>query len=411
MKKIFYITLLVICVACEDTVEVTHRYSRLSTNFKTYPIYLDAREILADIQVKPSVNPHEVIKIAANDKYFFVGESMRGIHVFEKIDDHRVKPLCFIECRYIKAFDVVDNMLYCNNFVDLLVIDVENPLQAKILHREKDYFNKYGNSSFNFPVIHNSSINSNVYFIGNQHLSFTVTVTDANPEPDLSAYDKLYENIVVKEVSEALLSGRPYAGIVNVEGKIYTLETNSLVQVSYTDDDLFNSNPAINNFNYFSVIPTSSLKYKDGIIFVIGDGTIVFFDYFNTQNRGFFSTWNSSDVVALKETINSFVVLNNNFSILGVTLGMPQNISGNGSTTFGATSIINVDDYILALGTRLTIHRFHFEHYLQTVERVRDYSNISGLAMLRDGDHLYIANRQGLFVYDISDLENIILIP
>jgi len=166
MKNVFFISLLFILVACEDTYEVTHEYSRPYSISKEYPIQLDAREILVDIQIEAPVNPNEAFKIVSNEKYIFVGEKMKGVHVFEKSDESHTIPLCFIECKYIKAFDVVDNMLYCNNFVDLLVIDVTSPLQSKILHREKDYFNKYySNSSFNFPILYNSSINDLVYIL------------------------------------------------------------------------------------------------------------------------------------------------------------------------------------------------------------------------------------------------------
>jgi hypothetical protein len=124
MKKILYISLLFALVACEDQYEISHRYSRLYYQHKIYPVWLDASDILVDIQVKSPVNPNDVFKIAANDKYFFVGEKMKGIHVYEKTDEFRVTPLCFIDCKHIKAFDVLDHVLYCNNFVDLLAVDV-----------------------------------------------------------------------------------------------------------------------------------------------------------------------------------------------------------------------------------------------------------------------------------------------
>jgi hypothetical protein len=42
---------------------------------------------------------------------------------------------------------------------------------------------------------------------------------------------------------------------------------------------------------------------------------------------------------------------------------------------------------------------------------VKDYPDISGTCYSKAGDILAVANAQGLFLYDINNLENIKLIP
>ena len=87
MKKIVYISLLfVLFASCEDQSEVTHRFVRPYTLSKSYPVYLDASEILVDIRVTLplDIGIHMVpFKIVENDKFYFVGDDMLGIHLLK----------------------------------------------------------------------------------------------------------------------------------------------------------------------------------------------------------------------------------------------------------------------------------------------------------------------------------------
>ena len=423
MKNVFYISLLFILVACEDKYEVTHEYSRPYSISKEYPIQLDAREILVDIQIEAPVNPNEAFKIVSNEKYIFVGEKMKGVHVFEKSDESHTIPLCFIECKYIKAFDVVDNMLYCNNFVDLLVIDVTSPLQSKILHREKDYFNKYySNSSFNFPILYNSSINDLVYILGYKQVVLTgiETETAMTPEPDFSEYDKLYGNMVLKEIPDTLQVDKPYVGIVNVEGNIFTLGDNCLMQCSYSSNGMKINQSTINIPNNFSVMPYDNLLYKDGMIFITGlIWGLIYLDYNNIFAQSHLYSINKvKDVVSIKQPKNSIVAISSyehsDFIISGFGLKAYNSFATNGYIS-NATSLINVNDTVLALSNQSLVLYCLSSYYASnilfwSIKTVNQPLAITGTSMLRDGNKLIVANKQGLLLCDISDLENITLI-
>jgi hypothetical protein len=97
---------------------------------------------IGNIQVKTGMPQVAPFKIVSNDNYYFVGDMLKGIHVYEK-KAGSVSYLCFIECRYIKDFELAGDRLFCNNLVDMVVLDVSNPLQATILHREKNLFNRF----------------------------------------------------------------------------------------------------------------------------------------------------------------------------------------------------------------------------------------------------------------------------
>ena len=421
MKKIFYIALLFAFVACEDKYENRHiqRYSQPYYLTKDYPIFFDASEILVDIQVKSAINPDATFKIVANDKYFFAGEKMKGIHVYEKTGNYRANPLCFIECKYMKAFDVADNILYCNNFVDLLAIDVKNPLHAKILHRQKDYFNKYSNNSLNLPI---HSIDNNVYYeIGQKRIVLEGITTETKPPPDFSEYDKLYPNYfaIVNEIPDSLLmrADKPSVGIANVEGKIFTLGFDGLTQCLYTSGGIENTRwekfSYSNAYNYMQVY---DLRYKDGIIYIYGKKEFMYLDY-NKETKQYIInySWHEKELpLDIVSQTNNYIILSeiNINGYAGMSAAFIEEI---GETIYiyyynipaqEATSMININDIIITLGKQLITYRKPNSLYTPFTS-VKQYSNISGTSMLRDDNILIVANKQGLSFYDISDLGNI----
>jgi len=405
MKNVFFIALLFVLAACEEKYEVIHRYSRPYNLTKDYPIYLDASEILVDIQVKPPVdNKGEAFKIASNDHYFFVGEKMKGIHVYEKTDKFRADPLCFIECKHLKAFDVADNILYCNNFVDLLAIDVENPLQAKIIHREANFFNKYSSSYQNMMNYYLNGVN--MYIIGYKTIVLEGIETDVNPVPDFSEYDALYGNMIVKQIPDTLKVDKPCAGFANIDGKIHTFGYNSLALCSFASG-VFEIIRTSISFYHYTYVTFDNLLYKNG--------KIIFF--WHTTNFSISSSdYNYGvsgnillDVVPLMNQENNYIALSDSHLVGFFTDGV--NIYHDSMDSFGSTSLLNVNDTILALGARLMLYHCSLRNNKRSIEQVKQYRNISGTSMLKEGDVLIVASKQGLSFYDISDLENIMPLP
>jgi hypothetical protein len=72
-----------------------------------------------------------------------------------------------------------------------------------------------------------------------------------------------------------------------------------------------------------------------------------------------------------------------------------------------ATSIFWKGNNVITIGNKLSVY-LPSENELKLV---KDYPDISGTCYSKAGDILAIANAQGLFLYDINNLENIVLIP
>jgi hypothetical protein len=72
-----------------------------------------------------------------------------------------------------------------------------------------------------------------------------------------------------------------------------------------------------------------------------------------------------------------------------------------------ATSIFRIGTNVITLGNELNVYTPSVTEF----KLVKDYTEISGKSYLITGDILAVANTQGLFLYDISNLENIKLLP
>jgi len=406
IKKTLYTALIFSLLSCEDQYTEIHRYTKQFHLTKDYPIYLDASEILIDIQVTNPIQSNKPFKIVANHSYYFVGEKMKGIHVFKKNDDYQATPLCFIKCNHLKSFDVADNILYCNNFVDLLAIDVEHPLQAKILQREREYFNNHAyDNSLKAP-----SIGNHIYLIGYKQIVLYGVETETNPAPNFSEYDKLYSNIMVKEIPDTLQTAKPYVGFVNIENKVFTLGTTfyfPLALCSFDSGKLQITESEINAGYYSS--PVSDLQYKGNVLYIISTNTALGFIRDNEAfipNNYFSNGYIPFDMVAIKKFQYSHAVLSGRATIETFTYDYIRGYTYESILpSLGAACLLNVNDYILALGKQLTIYSTHLQN--NPLETMMQYSNISGNSMLQDGNTLIVAGVEGLSFYDISNLWNI----
>jgi len=330
-----------------------------------------------------------------------------------------VLPLCFIECKLSKAFDVIDENLFCNNFVDLLVIDISNPQQASVKHRQKNHFNRYGGGSevahWNFPYSAEKG-----YAVDYMSVNVTVTVTDDHPEPDFSEYDKQYDNLIAKEMPNSLINGdpektKPYIGIAKGGKEIYTYgKYNNWAICTYQTSFHISEGPSWTYPDsefpipiYYNNTFPYKLYYKDGFMVVIGTGYIECVSNTHPLHRRYHYFSDDSQIdVTYMDTQGCFFILaknrirktfyDNEYYEHYVEYAVPP----------GAVAITCAQGKIITLGDKLLVYNVPDE----TLPVVKEYPDISGICMVKDNDVLTIANTQGVFFYDISNVNDIKLI-
>ena len=425
MKQFFYLFLVVVLLGCEDSFEDIHRYS--TTQIKDYPVYLDMSEI-GQIQVKSNSQQESPFKIVSNQDYYFVGDMLKGIHVYER-NGKSVSYLCFIECRYIKDFEVLGNQLYCNNFVDLVVLDVSDPPQATLLQRQANYFNQFTShkTEWNVPFVEGKGL-----IVDTEPHELSGAVTDKQPNLDFKELDSLYDNLTTKEIPDSWFGNhpeydQPYIGMIKLGlDEIHSYGSyNSWSICSYSsgtfntrEEDVW-TEPRGNYappYYYLDAYPVR-MFFQDSMVFILGatyggvagySDCIVYDERYPVSYHLHYPTFIPCDITYFPDR-RAFYVLSGQ-SIWGafkssesayieryVDYEIPTN----------AKSIFKVGTHVITLGDQLTVY-IPAEDELQLVT---NYPDISGTCYSKAGDILAVANTQGLFLYDISNLENIKLIP
>lgn len=424
MKNHFYVLLCLVfvMVGCDNDYEDIHRYTKIISQSKAYPLYLDMSEI-ADIQVKSQQPLQSPFKIVANDKYYFVGDRLNGIHVFTKSAGTPVY-LCFIACKYIKDMEIVDNQLYCNNFVDLVVLDVNNPLQTTVLHRQKYHFNRFTSYKeyWNYPSAAGKGI-----IAGSELHTLTDTITDKNPTLDFTEFDQLYDHLSTKVIPETWFNSednRPYIGMVKVGanevynyGRYNSWDISSYQSGSYSlREEDSNSTPRgkyAPPYYYSDAWPVRVFT-QDNMIFILGwsYGNSGYCDYINYNNSYpasshiYFSEFKPLDITYIP-AYQTFYILSGQ-SIWGAWRNSDPNQSilhffKNFNINSDATSIFSSENYLITLGNQLSV----YSASQSEIRLIKNYPEISGECYLKTGNVLAVVHLQNLTLYDISDLENI----
>lgn len=428
MKHHFYLFLVLVLLSCENNYEDIYRYSKVISQPKEYPVYLDMSEI-GNIQVKAKEPLAAPFKILSNDKYYFVGDMLNGIHVYEK-KGRSVSYLCFIECRYIKDFELADNRLFCNNFVDLVVLDVNNPMEITILHRQKNHFNRFTSYKdyWNIPNVEGKGI-----IAATETHVLTGTVTDKQPNLDFSEYDQLYGNLTTKVIPDTWFSNhpendKPYIGMIKVgTDEIYTygsynswaICTFASGSFSVKEEDLWTTpRGKYAPPYYYSDSHPLGIFSEDSIIYILGAGynnmgysdCIIYNEKYPVSYHMYFPHFKPLDVTFLP-TMQAFFVLSGQ-SVWGAFKSSDPSNSymeryKDFQVTTDAVAIFRSGNNLITLGSKLSVY-LPSENELMLM---KEYPDISGTCCLTSGNILAIANERGLFLYDINDLEDIKLIP
>ena len=427
MKHLYYLILALVLLGCENNYEDIHRYAKVTSQSKEYNVYLDMSEI-SNIRATAGLQQAKPFKIVSNDKYYFVGDMLKGIHVYEK-KAGSAGYLCFIECRYIKDFELIGNLLFCNNLLDMVVIDVSNPQQINILHREKNLFNRFTSYKdyWNAPSVAGKGL-----IVGKELHVLTAEVTDKNPDLDFTEYDSLYGNLTTKVLPDSWFTNhpendKPYIGIIKTgTNQVYTYGTyNSWAICTFTAGS-FNVREE-NSWSttrgpypppyYFSDSFPLRMFFVDSLIYILGKGNnsgysdcITYTQTYPLTFHLYFPTFAPLDITYMPN-LREFLVLSGQsvwggFKYPGNTsVYMEKYVDYKIATS--ASSIFRVGNNVITLGNELSVY-LPAENELKFV---KTYPDISGTCYLKEGNVLAVANAQGLFLYDINNLVNIKLIP
>jgi hypothetical protein len=116
--------------------------------FANVPVYMDYDSFRSSYEFTPGLNLMENAgNIFVHNTYVLVNDIDKGIHIYDNANPADPTPVGFINIPGNTQIAVNGYTLYADSFMDLLVIDISNMNDPKLLSREKDVF------SYSLPLI------------------------------------------------------------------------------------------------------------------------------------------------------------------------------------------------------------------------------------------------------------------
>ena len=142
LKSFCYLGLLALILGLGSC---TKDHCKTTTTYIKYePIYMAAEDYRKPIglqDARPLKNPG---KLYIYRNYLLINEQLEGIHVFDNSNPHAPVKIGFINIIGNIDMAIKGNMLYADNYTDLLTIDISNWQSIRLLDRELDVFPTYG---------------------------------------------------------------------------------------------------------------------------------------------------------------------------------------------------------------------------------------------------------------------------
>lgn len=119
--------------SCQDKCRQVRTYRTTKANF----ISLKTLEGAIANSTAELVNPG---KIYIKDKYLFINEIKKGIHVIDNSNPASPKFISFINIPGNVDMAVIDNIMYADSYSDMVVINISNPEKVGVVKRVKKVF-------------------------------------------------------------------------------------------------------------------------------------------------------------------------------------------------------------------------------------------------------------------------------
>ncbi len=141
MKQLSFFILLLTFISLQSCLQDACDATRTFVQYN--PVYKQADEIRLDIratEARPLRNPG---KIYAYEEYIFINELKTGIHIIDNSNPESPNNTAFINIPGNVDIAVKGDILYADNYIDLISIDISNPKQPKLVDRQEDVFSTF----------------------------------------------------------------------------------------------------------------------------------------------------------------------------------------------------------------------------------------------------------------------------
>jgi len=104
------------------------------------PVLMTRTALENSVTIQPARILSQAGKIYMRDSMLFISEKYKGIHIYDNKNPASPVNLIFISVPGCVDMAVKGNMIYADNAIDLVVIDISNVLSPQYIRRIKDVF-------------------------------------------------------------------------------------------------------------------------------------------------------------------------------------------------------------------------------------------------------------------------------
>lgn len=403
MKKILLPLVCFLAFACAK--KQTRTYT-IST-----PVYAKKAEVLANIKANDPQSLKSPGKIFIRDKYLFINEVDKGIHIIDNSDSRNPKNISFIPIPGNVDMAVKGNLLYADMYSYLVVIDITNPLKAKMI---KNIPSMLSEQNYGWVAAHDSSM------MVVEWITKDTVVDVESGWWGCADYDYMTFASAESGVSRAA-AGAGGAGIGGSMAR-FTIVNNYLYTVGFSDLRAFDisdgANPEYKGLTYIGTNIETIYPFKNALFVGSASGMFIY----NIDNpalperRGSFDHAKACDPVIADDSY-AFVTLrsgttcqgtNNQLDVIDVanlsnpqllktySLSNPHGLAKDGNTLF------------ICDGTSgIKVYNATDINDLKLIKQIKGLDTYDAIAWNKK---LLVSAKDGLYQYDYSNLANITLL-
>ena len=203
----------------------------------TVPVIKSKSEIRNSIQVKAAQPTNSDGKIYVyNDLLFYIAQNS-GIHIFNNQNPENPQNIIFIQLEGVHDISVKNDILYADNFMDLVVFDISNVSDIQLVNVEEDMLLYYAT----FPedsLYYQSNIytsNEDEFVAEYTTIYMERTEVENNPEMFWSSFSIFESDVLALDAGINIGTGGSYAKFQIYDNALYTLDDYKLNTFNITD--------------------------------------------------------------------------------------------------------------------------------------------------------------------------------
>ena len=104
------------------------------------PLLMSRATLEQSVALVPARELHNTGKIYLKGRYVYINERYEGIHIIDNIDPTQPRNVGFLRIPGSLDIAMRGNLLYADNAVDLVTLDLSDPSNVRVLSRVRDAF-------------------------------------------------------------------------------------------------------------------------------------------------------------------------------------------------------------------------------------------------------------------------------